>query len=123
MTTRMTKLLVSSGLLLASGPVWAACGDGTLDSGETCDDDNTTAGDGCDASCQIETGWDCIQASFALNFSEDWSSSNNANWSLSSNGQVLTQTVNSEPGVYVSTLPVDNILITFTQEVETTSGD
>lgn len=32
------------------------CGDGTTDTefGETCDDSNTTPGDGCDASCQTE---------------------------------------------------------------------
>jgi cysteine-rich repeat protein len=30
------------------------CGNGTIEIGETCDDGNTMAGDGCDASCQIE---------------------------------------------------------------------
>ncbi len=30
------------------------CGDGMVGIGEQCDDMNTTAGDGCDASCQIE---------------------------------------------------------------------
>jgi len=30
------------------------CGDGTLDSDEECDDDNTAAGDGCDERCKIE---------------------------------------------------------------------
>jgi cysteine-rich repeat protein len=34
----------------------AQCGNGTLDPGETCDDGNTTAGDGCSASCQTEPG-------------------------------------------------------------------
>ena len=32
------------------------CGDGALDPGEECDDGNTTSGDGCDASCQLEAG-------------------------------------------------------------------
>lgn len=32
----------------------ARCGDGAVDSGETCDDGNTVAGDGCDASCARE---------------------------------------------------------------------
>ncbi|MDP2691646.1 MAG: LamG-like jellyroll fold domain-containing protein [bacterium] len=32
------------------------CGNGIVQSGETCDDGNTTPGDGCDASCQIEFG-------------------------------------------------------------------
>ena len=30
------------------------CGNGTVDSGETCDDGNTTDGDGCSATCQTE---------------------------------------------------------------------
>ena len=38
------------------------CGDGHLglaSSGETCDDHNTTPGDGCDASCHLEPGFTC----------------------------------------------------------------
>ncbi len=35
------------------------CGDGVLDSGESCDDQNTIAGDGCLA-CAIETGFSCV---------------------------------------------------------------
>lgn len=34
----------------------AACGDGTLDAGEECDDSNIISGDGCSATCQIEVG-------------------------------------------------------------------
>jgi cysteine-rich repeat protein len=30
------------------------CGDGLIDAPETCDDSNTTSGDGCSATCQIE---------------------------------------------------------------------
>jgi cysteine-rich repeat protein len=33
----------------------ALCGNGAVDPGETCDDSNTTAGDGCSATCQTET--------------------------------------------------------------------
>lgn len=33
----------------------ATCGNGTVDMGETCDDGNTTDGDGCSATCQDET--------------------------------------------------------------------
>ena len=32
----------------------AACGDGAIGAGESCDDGNTVPGDGCDASCQTE---------------------------------------------------------------------
>jgi ELWxxDGT repeat protein/cysteine-rich repeat protein len=37
--------------------LWAVtpCGDGVLNPGETCDDGNTDAGDGCDAMCRIAT--------------------------------------------------------------------
>jgi cysteine-rich repeat protein len=36
------------------------CGDGALDEGELCDDGNTTAGDGCNATCTaIEAGYSC----------------------------------------------------------------
>ena len=35
------------------------CGDGILAEGEYCDDGNTTPGDGCNESCQIEQGWVC----------------------------------------------------------------
>jgi cysteine-rich repeat protein len=31
------------------------CGNGTMDTDESCDDGNTTSGDGCSASCQTET--------------------------------------------------------------------
>jgi cysteine-rich repeat protein len=37
----------------------ANCGDGTVDPGETCDDSNHQAGDGCAADCQVEPGWSC----------------------------------------------------------------
>jgi cysteine-rich repeat protein len=35
------------------------CGDGFNDGTEQCDDGGTTPGDGCDASCQVESGWVC----------------------------------------------------------------
>jgi cysteine-rich repeat protein len=35
------------------------CGDGALQAGEACDDGNNREGDGCDATCAIESGWRC----------------------------------------------------------------
>jgi fibulin 1/2 len=35
------------------------CGDGVLQTGEGCDDGNTTGGDGCSAVCGIEAGFTC----------------------------------------------------------------
>ncbi len=46
---------VSTGGTPPPPPPTAVCGNGTVESGETCDDGNTVAGDGCDASCQTET--------------------------------------------------------------------
>lgn len=37
----------------------AECGNGSVEPGELCDDSNEEAGDGCDASCQPEFGFDC----------------------------------------------------------------
>ena len=36
------------------------CGNGAIDTGETCDDGGLGSGDGCDASCQVEPCWSCI---------------------------------------------------------------
>ncbi len=41
------------------GCISAGCGTGIIDTGETCDDGNTVAGDGCTANCQVEPGWAC----------------------------------------------------------------
>ncbi len=42
-----------------SSCVTAACGNGSLESGEDCDDGNGTDGDGCN-SCTVEGGWTCV---------------------------------------------------------------
>lgn len=49
------RVFIVSALIVASAPVaFAACGDGTVDTGETCDDANVVGGDGCSATCQSE---------------------------------------------------------------------
>lgn len=35
------------------------CGDGVVNSTEDCDDGNTLSGDGCSATCSVESGWSC----------------------------------------------------------------
>ncbi|GEM_PF-5457222 len=37
----------------------STCGNGVMDSGETCDDHNTTNGDGCSLTCAVEPGFTC----------------------------------------------------------------
>ncbi len=40
----------------------ALCGDGILQAIEACDDGNTTAGDGCDGTCHVESDrWQCLK--------------------------------------------------------------
>jgi cysteine-rich repeat protein len=39
------------------------CGDGTINGTDVCDDSNTTAGDGCSATCTAEAGFSCNSAS------------------------------------------------------------
>ncbi len=43
----------------APGDAPVLCGNRAIDVGEECDDGNTTPGDGCDASCQIEASATC----------------------------------------------------------------
>ncbi|MDD5025812.1 MAG: DUF4215 domain-containing protein [Candidatus Peribacteraceae bacterium] len=43
-------------------PVQAAtCGNGEIETGEACDDGNTTGGDGCSATCTVESGYSCTE--------------------------------------------------------------
>jgi len=51
----------SPGFTRVEGVCTRACGDGVRGLGEGCDDQNTTAGDGCDATCLVETGWACFE--------------------------------------------------------------
>ncbi len=37
----------------------ASCGDGAIDVGESCDDQNASGGDGCSEACQTEPCWTC----------------------------------------------------------------
>jgi len=43
-------------------PVQSVCGDSSITDLENCDDGNAVAGDGCDASCNVESGWKCQSA-------------------------------------------------------------
>lgn len=66
------------------------CGDGILDLGEMCDDGNASAGDGCSATCQVESGFACTaptSSSDSTNIVADWSFEGgvpNADWLASS---------------------------------------
>ncbi len=40
-------------------PFASVCGDGILESGESCDDGNAVSNDGCSSTCLTEAGWNC----------------------------------------------------------------
>ncbi|HZO14107.1 MAG TPA: proprotein convertase P-domain-containing protein, partial [Polyangiaceae bacterium] len=44
---------------VGTGGAAPTCGNGSLEGDEACDDGDAMAGDGCDAACAIEAGWDC----------------------------------------------------------------
>ena len=106
---RITQFLTASlvSVLVLESSAQAVCGNSTLDAGEECEDGNTTNGDGCDDTCAIESGWDCTEAVFELDFFNNYVEDGHAspNWTLSSDGRTVNQSINSKPSVYVSTLP------------------
>ncbi|MEC7987003.1 MAG: MopE-related protein [Myxococcota bacterium] len=106
----------------------ATCGDGNLDATEDCDDGNLVAGDGCSDVCATESGWLCTDAEFNLDFSEMFYNDGvhaapEPNWTLSSDGRTVSQSENSIPGLYVSTLPATGVTATFELTVNTASDD
>jgi len=111
-------------VLLAPTSARAVCGDGVVDSGEICDDLNTTSLDGCDSVCQPEWGWSCAPATFALDFDEVLVDEGILpNWTLSQDGLTLSQSQNASAAVYGSTLPAPGVTIGFTLAVNTGSDD
>ncbi len=113
-------------LIAAPGLAHAVCGDGVIDAGEGCDDVNTATGDGCDASCQVEPGWQCVDAGFELDFHEvivDDYFHDGPDWSISADALTVTQSLNADPAVYVSTLPVSGVSMTFELTVTSESDD
>lgn len=71
--------------------------DGNVDAAEQCDDNNTAAGDGCDANCTIEAGWSCDRP-IALTAINAESYGDDASWDVSMDGRSATQTVNTNHG-------------------------
>lgn len=123
---RRLPTFFGAAVLVSASPAAADCGDGVLDPGEACDDLNLEAGDGCGATCQIEAGWSCVDASFALDFSEviaDGIEDAGPDWSLWPGGLTVTQSQNSDPAIYVSGLPAPGVTITFELTVTTAFDD
>ncbi len=102
------------------------CGDLDITGGEACDDGNTLDGDGCDSSCQVEPGSECVDADFSVDFDEVWPHSfhdSDPNWTVSSDNLTVQQTLNSDAGVYMTNLPATGATIAFEMAVETSSDD
>ncbi|MEK6677313.1 MAG: PQQ-dependent sugar dehydrogenase [Planctomycetota bacterium] len=72
-------------------PTIPVCGNGVLESGETCDDSNTVSGDGCSATCQLENGADdCIDAPLVCPGSRMGSTTGSTNDGSASCGDSVT---------------------------------
>ena len=52
-------LVLSIGFFTIPVKAFAFCGDGVVEIGEECDDDNVFAGDGCSPACTEEAGFTC----------------------------------------------------------------
>ena len=122
-------LSVLAGLALSPAAL-AVCGDGNIESTEGCDDGNVTDGDGCDSTCAVEANWNCTDATFELDFNETFTGDGTHTdpseapiWTVSSDGRSVTQSVNSQPGIFVSTLPATGVTATFSISVNTTDDD
>ena len=76
-------------LLLTYAP---SCGNSQLDNMETCDDGNTTAKDGCSATCTVETGYTCPETGACSDIDECASPNTN---SCSATHATCTNTVGS----------------------------
>ena len=126
----MSRLFSLSGLfvlLIPSAALAAVCGDNVLESPEECDDGDLVAGDGCDSACEVETGYLCTEASFSIDFFEDWSAqgflAGPSTWSLSADALTVTQSQNSGPGLAMTGLPAVGLTIEFELQVQTSGDD
>ncbi len=54
-----TLICCYSPFAIGGGGTVPVCGNGVIETGETCDDGDYIGGDGCSATCQVETGWTC----------------------------------------------------------------
>ena len=80
------------------------CGDATVSGDEQCDDGNTTAGDGCDASC----AWECVDDTYEPNSTIDEASAVDGTWPVTVPDLVLCPgDTNEEFGVFVDFYAVD----------------
>ncbi len=126
---RRTVLLLAAVATLCwtSFAVAQVCGDGVVEGTEECDDGNVTDGDGCDNGCFVEDGYTCTEATFEIDFFEDFSSqgllAGPTTWTLSQDNLTITQTENSGPGVAMTNLPAVGVIIEFELEVQTTDDD
>lgn len=97
-----------------SAEVPPICGDAQLDIGEMCDDGNAFNGDGCSASCQVESGFSCSIPTDAVNSSNivaDWSFEGgvpNEDWLASSTFAGISEFPLCGPGNGCPAVPVNS---------------
>jgi uncharacterized delta-60 repeat protein len=81
------------------------CGDGVISGLETCDDGNTTSGDGCSSTCQLESGFECTTTTpshcdaIPSGLVSWWKAENNANDAEGVNNGTFENYESYAPGV------------------------
>ncbi|MCO4772613.1 MAG: DUF4215 domain-containing protein, partial [Deltaproteobacteria bacterium] len=121
--TRLFGFLSALSLIVIPGSAFAqVCGDSILDVTEACDDGGLAPGDGCDALCAVETGFDCT-GPVDFNLGTQSNIGNSATWSVAADGLSATQSINGFPSLFV--VPVQaSVIGTFTFDITVnTTGD
>ena len=80
------------------------CGNGQINTGETCDDGNQNGGDGCSSTCQTESGFDC-------------SGSPSVCTRGAVNIQLVTDPINNSAAVYLTIRVADAFVFNTEQEM------
>jgi len=91
----LTLLVLVADVDLARAQCTTSIPDGRLLLPEDCDDGNTTAGDGCSASCDIEPGYTCRLPFSPTPMANDDYAGAAASWGFSADGRAGTQFNNS----------------------------
>jgi cysteine-rich repeat protein/Cys-rich repeat protein len=101
--------------------------DGVVQPSEACDDNNSAAGDGCSASCAIETDWGCTHVSMrtptAATLGVDGGFHGAPNWIVTPDELGARQTENSRPTVLLFGPPAIGNTYEFDVRVQNNSDD
>ncbi|NUP09485.1 MAG: DUF4215 domain-containing protein [Polyangiaceae bacterium] len=88
------------------------CGNGVIEAAETCDDGNTNAGDGCSATCTLQTGFACDAGSPSVCYDVSACGTNTACYLGPCTGTVVTGSATGLPANIPDNLPAGGVNLT-----------